>query len=545
MRAPKSGGMGPLYSLSGLVIETLKELSANRQPLTLSFLAEALARRQEIRELVPSIRESEESSGAGAPGNRDTVRSNGDYAVRQDPVQARDFRQAVEDKEKAVREKAVWRRSVLTVLSLADVPATGPVAEAASRFKGLVAADAGVDEMEEALGALRDAMMRSDGGPKNGNGAGDALISSLPDRKIPGPAGTSPAGDQMNRLRELYVSLLAEFNLDLGEEYVGRVAKITEKVWDCTGVEQLASLDSEIIELVQTFNKIVIEERLKVTDLIAEIGSGLVEMEKQFASSMNHTALTRNANDTFNNELESHMEDLGKSAQLSTTLTEFRSVVYARLASIREALATKRREDQLRQEKITSEMEQLQTSMQKMKQEIVHAEEKRKALEREVMIDPLTGIPNRRAYKRRFREELQRLHRYQQFFSILLLDIDYFKQVNDTYGHLTGDKCLKELTKRIKPALRECDFLARFGGEEFVVLLPGTDAENARLVAERICRTVANTRFVYRKQEVNLTISIGVTQSTAGDQTQEAMFTRVDRAMFEAKEGGRNRVIVA
>ena len=98
-------------------------------------------------------------------------------------------------------------------------------------------------------------------------------------------------------------------------------------------------------------------------------------------------------------------------------------------------------------------------------------------------MDPLTEVYNRRAYEKRLNEELQRYLRHQRPFSMLLLDVDHFKSINDQFGHAVGDLCLKEIIKRVRPLLRESDFLARFGGEEFVVLLPETERKAAMAVA--------------------------------------------------------------
>jgi diguanylate cyclase (GGDEF)-like protein len=163
--------------------------------------------------------------------------------------------------------------------------------------------------------------------------------------------------------------------------------------------------------------------------------------------------------------------------------------------------------------------------------------------EKEILIDQLTGIANRRALKQRLKEELQRYHRYRQNFSVLLFDIDHFKSINDRFGHWAGDKCLKELIKRIRPMLRETDFLARWGGEEFVILFPGTDIESAMGVAERLRKAIENTRFLYQRQEMGVTISIGVTEVTPEDQNLETIFNRTDKAMYVAKKKERNLVI--
>jgi diguanylate cyclase (GGDEF)-like protein len=127
---------------------------------------------------------------------------------------------------------------------------------------------------------------------------------------------------------------------------------------------------------------------------------------------------------------------------------------------------------------------------------------------------------------------------------MLLFDVDHFKVINDQHGHWAGDRCLKEIIKRIKPILRETDFIGRWGGDEFMVIFPGTDLESAAAVAERLRKLIENTRFVYHKQEISFSVSIGVTEIRDSDQSQETVFNRVDKAMYKAKKTGRNMVAI-
>jgi len=196
----------------------------------------------------------------------------------------------------------------------------------------------------------------------------------------------------------------------------------------------------------------------------------------------------------------------------------------------------------LRQEGLKEEMDSLTENLSRMKKEVDQVHEKRRALEKEVLIDPLTAVANRRALKERLKNELYRFQRYRQYFSMLLFDVDHFKLINDRYGHWAGDRCLKEIIKRLKPILRETDFIGRWGGDEFLVLFPGTDIESAAAVAERLRKLIENTRFVYHKQEISFTVSVGVTEIQEGDQSQEVVFNRVDKAMYNAKKAGRNMV---
>jgi diguanylate cyclase (GGDEF)-like protein len=127
---------------------------------------------------------------------------------------------------------------------------------------------------------------------------------------------------------------------------------------------------------------------------------------------------------------------------------------------------------------------------------------------------------------------------------MLLFDIDEFKVINDRHGHWAGDRCIKEIIKRIKPILRETDLIGRWGGDEFLVIFAGTDVDSAAAVAERLRKLIENTRFVYHKQEISLTVSIGVTEIQESDSSQEHVFNRVDKAMYKAKKKGRNLVVL-
>lgn len=159
---------------------------------------------------------------------------------------------------------------------------------------------------------------------------------------------------------------------------------------------------------------------------------------------------------------------------------------------------------------------------------------------RELMLtDPLTGIANRRYLDQRLEHEVQRNHRYGDFFSIIMTDLDHFKQINDKYGHNTGDAVLVQFAKILNDNVRASDFVARFGGEEFVILLPDTDKKGAVELAERIRQDIAQQAFQDVQQSV--TASFGVT-TVVHAQNGVAVLKKVDEALYSSKEQGRNRV---
>ncbi|MFC2073895.1 diguanylate cyclase [Campylobacterota bacterium] len=157
-------------------------------------------------------------------------------------------------------------------------------------------------------------------------------------------------------------------------------------------------------------------------------------------------------------------------------------------------------------------------------------------------IDVLTGLANRSSFEEKMVDELERIERYQsQAFSVIFFDIDHFKNINDTYGHLVGDHVLQSISTQCKSLLRINDMLARWGGEEFVAILPMVEIEGAKLVAEKLRKYIEEYIF---EQVGNITCSFGVSQYQEGD-TPTALLHRADNAMYEAKKAGRNRVILA
>jgi len=170
-----------------------------------------------------------------------------------------------------------------------------------------------------------------------------------------------------------------------------------------------------------------------------------------------------------------------------------------------------------------------------------------KELEALVRTDTLTGLLNRRAFMDAFELEMMRFARRRHPLCLMLLDVDHFKQVNDRYGHLAGDECLRRMATLIRERVtRPQDFVARFGGEEFVVVLFDTHLDGARHVAERIRSEVQQLQVQWETTLIPLTTSIGLCSAIPDELTGIEQYTvAADQALYEAKESGRNRVVVA
>ncbi|MCC6063790.1 MAG: GGDEF domain-containing protein [Thermocrinis sp.] len=171
-------------------------------------------------------------------------------------------------------------------------------------------------------------------------------------------------------------------------------------------------------------------------------------------------------------------------------------------------------------------------------------EEKNRELQELAYYDPLTGLPNRRFFFEHASLIFEEVKRYEKPLSLLVIDIDHFKRINDTYGHDVGDLVLKTFADVLRGIVRKSDICARLGGEEFVVLLPNTDLEGARVLAERIRTAVAKNPVKHGSIVIVFTVSIGASQYRKGMQGINELIKEADIALYRAKEGGRNRVEV-
>lgn len=233
------------------------------------------------------------------------------------------------------------------------------------------------------------------------------------------------------------------------------------------------------------------------------------------------------------------MSDLETSANSATDINQLKDRVKSQIGNIRQAI------DQYQSSDINQHQlaQQLATLGEKIKLMESEAEQNRSSLEKhrhKALHDPLTELPNREAYNERAVAEVQRWQRYQRPLTIAIFDIDYFKKINDNFGHQAGDRVIKVIGRSIAKRLREVDFFCRYGGEEFVAFMPETDADSALVVLEKLREAIAKAAFNYKNQPMSISISIGLTEFKAGDDLASA-FERADKALYRAKANGRNR----
>ncbi|MFZ2404690.1 MAG: GGDEF domain-containing protein [Methylobacter sp.] len=273
-----------------------------------------------------------------------------------------------------------------------------------------------------------------------------------------------------------------------------------------------------------------ITEQLAILD-VSVIGASTAAIE----SAENRSRL--------NQSVSEQMEELKLSSTNATKLEPLKGIINSRLANIAKEIQEHTQKEAIQRQKTQQQLDDLVDKIKVMESESSDLKSKLKIANNQALRDTLTGLPNRNAYNERLETELARWKRYHSPLSLIVWDIDHFKNINDNYGHKAGDKVLLLIAKQLSDHSRTTDFISRFGGEEFTMLLPNTDIKAALVVANQLRKIIEKTGFNASGASVAITISCGITEFTDND-TDETAFDRADQALYQAKEQGRNRCCV-
>ncbi|MDI1293394.1 MAG: GGDEF domain-containing protein [Methylobacter sp.] len=237
------------------------------------------------------------------------------------------------------------------------------------------------------------------------------------------------------------------------------------------------------------------------------------------------------------------MEALKLSSTNATKLEPLKGIINSRLANIAKEIQDHSQKEALQRKKTQQQLDDLANKIKNMEAESCDLKSKLKIANTQALRDTLTGLPNRHAYNECLETELARWKRYHSPLSLIVWDIDHFKNINDSYGHKAGDKVLQLIAKQLSDHSRTTDFISRFGGEEFTMLLPNTDSQSALILANQLRQTIEKTGFNASGTSVAITVSCGVTAFITDD-TDETAFERADQALYQAKQQGRNRCCI-
>ncbi len=284
-------------------------------------------------------------------------------------------------------------------------------------------------------------------------------------------------------------------------------------------------------------------EKLEVEDLLRQIDGRLEEVSNYLAGEAAEQKDAQEDTQQLNLLVLDEMHELNTDVQRAIDLAQLRLRVRERLESITTRLQEFRTREDRRYVSQIERTGHLRVRIAQLERESRELQSSLQEEQRLALIDSLTGIPNRAAYDERIRQELAAVQRGGAAVSLLAWDIDRFKTVNDAYGHRAGDKVLRVIGQHLAQQVRGTDFVARFGGEEFLMILAGTDTSQALAAAEKIREGIARLGFHFRSRPVTVSASCGITTLRAHD-TPDSAFDRADQALYRAKDGGRNRCVI-
>lgn len=245
---------------------------------------------------------------------------------------------------------------------------------------------------------------------------------------------------------------------------------------------------------------------------------------------------------SFNLELREQVNNLQASVQEAADLPSLKQSLETRLDGLLQTVTEHQRHRDGREEEVAQRLQALGQKVSEMEQEAQNFRDHLEEQRQKALIDPLTGLANRAGWSERLELEMARWKRYGGELLLAVLDIDHFKRINDSYGHLAGDKVLKIIAGELSKRMRKTDFIARFGGEEFVLLIPSTPLDGGRQLLQTLLDGVEQCPFHFRGERVVITLSAGLSAFNHDADSSDKVFERADQALYRAKSGGRNRI---
>ena len=250
---------------------------------------------------------------------------------------------------------------------------------------------------------------------------------------------------------------------------------------------------------------------------------------------------SRSAAQAMDTQIREQVDGLQNSMHEAADLDDLKQVLENQLEGLLGTMDQHRKQRDEREQEVAGRLKSLAERVALMEQEALGFREHLEEQRQKALIDPLTGLPNRAAWSERLDHEISEWQQHGNTLMLAMLDLDHFKRINDNYGHLAGDKVLKLIASVLRKRLRGTDFIARFGGEEFVLLMPSTVPAAGMKLLEYLRASIEACPFHFKGERVTITISMGLTAFKPGEHS-DLVLKRADQALYRAKNAGRNRV---
>lgn len=442
---------------------------------------------------------------------------------------------SLEDEERLFRAMEATLKRLVGRLCIASLGLSPQLDEQLRNLQAAIRREATKDELEQITPPLTDAIHALDHAAP-----APATVAAQP-AKAPSETKTDASGESIvgdERIRALLAAILSEIKCD--SELVNQVEALDARLTNAMTYDQLPDVLSALTELVGKRIQRIERAKQEAEGLLSQMVDKLDEISQFVADQQHEQTQSLASTETLNVQLFGEMKAMGESVESASDLAQIRQQVRNRLDSIGQFVKEFRQRETDRADAIRARSEQMQARVAVLEAEAKKLHSQLKDEQKLSSIDVLTQVPNRLAYEKRIEEELKRWQRFNQPTCIAAWDIDYFKRINDTYGHRAGDKVLRTVAECLAGQIRATDFLGRYGGEEFVMILAGTRLDDAMRMVDNMRINVSNLGFHFRGAPISITVSCGVTALLVDD-SSGAAFDRADKALYQAKELGRNR----
>lgn len=351
------------------------------------------------------------------------------------------------------------------------------------------------------------------------------------------PANLEPPYSSVaTHIETTLLNLLGE--LTLPERYMAQAQAMHERIQRGLNWYELLPVLDELAVLMLAVND---GSQQEFERYLHQLNLRLENFQRQLQVTHGDHDDSRSAALELDNELREHVDGLQTSMRGAVDIDGLKQVLEGRLEGLLASMDQHRLQREAREQEIAGRLQGLGERVTSMEREALDYREKLEQQRNKALLDPLTGLPNRAAWSERLVIEHARSQQVSTGLLLAILDLDHFKSINDTYGHQAGDKVLKIIANVLRKGLRGDDFIARFGGEEFALLMPGSDLAGGTRLLERLRAAVEQCPFHFKGERVTITMSAGVALFKPGENASQVL-KRADQALYRAKEAGRNQI---
>lgn len=447
---------------------------------------------------------------------------------------------SLEQEERAFRSLESLLRRLLARLCLAAFGRSTKLDQALGPLAIALRNAAGEAELDKLFGPIAEAVAEAVAATDRRR-AGTADIAETTTQ----PVLTEPPAEGLPGEERIRATLSRVLGL-LGREggLVDAVQATAERLQTPLAEEALPLMVSEVADLVARRLATLEGEKREVEELLGQVTGRLDELTRYLHGAVVDRREALQDSNEFNARLAQDFHELNQTVdEDSADLQQMRQRLRTRLDTMSGQVQEFRDREQARAEVYLARSDRMRAQVERLEGEARRLHDRLRDERRLASIDALTQVPNRMACDQRLAEELQRWQQDSKPVCIAVWDIDFFKRINDAYGHRAGDRVLRLVADTLSAGIRQEDFVARYGGEEFVMVLSGANAEQARSRADELRTAVSQLSLHFRGAPVSVTVSCGLTALREGDSLDEA-FDRADKALYRAKDEGRNRCLV-